>query len=336
MQPSVTPSSATPDAPDTRTRPDRAARAGRRSRSRSMRLMSRIGAGSLVILLLATAGCSDLASDDRTSLPGPPRSDTPSPAAPDEGTPSGAITADDVRAIAGRGAARITMTDLPAPPDGFNAAEVRALAERLKDIAQRGVSPRLNGLAPDAAFDFVFANQYPQTTDLARTKSREATGQYDWQWAWASLFELAPTTSAAFLKVRWQADAVPGTLDDGTAAPQLQLSLITAIEHDLPPTGGAESDIAPVVMKRTLTAQSFRPLGGPGWWPAIGVQSEPLFGGKCAPKNGSLLTPTSDPEIIHEDLRKLRQLVKSDKAVDTAAVSTASSTSEYFAKYCRD
>ncbi|MDO9455236.1 hypothetical protein [Nocardioides sp.] len=226
------------------------------------------------------------------------------------------------------------VEDLPPPPSGFTAADVEALATRAIDIAERGVSPDLEGRSPSEAFDFVFAGQYPQTTDYARTNSRRATTGYDWEWAWASLYEDPAAAPAIFLTSRWEVARVPGKLDDGSQANQLQVTLVTATEQIVDDKRSGVR--APIVMVRSIILRSFKPRGGPAWWPGVGVQAEPLLGGKCAPKNDSLLTPSYNDRVLDEDFEKLADVLREVKDVEEYASSDADSIAAYLKKYCDD
>jgi hypothetical protein len=298
-------------------------------------LMRRAAAATVLVLLLA--GCSD------NGDPGPAgpaeTADAPKTApTPTSAASSSTITA--VRAITGGEAVELTKADLPdSPPDGFNRAEVEALADRALDLARRGVSPALEGLSPADAFAYVFAGQYPRTTEAARDDSRAATGGYDWEWAWASLFDKQPRTPARVLSARWTVESEPAKLGDGTSAPLLRVVLSVIFEHDVPvetteDAAGSPGPVEPVLVKRSIVVQGYRPLGGPAWWPAVGVQTEPLLGGKCAPVNGSLLTPTRNQKIIREDLQKLRTALNDPADIDASSESTAGSIKAYVEKFC--
>ena len=133
---------------------------------------------------------------------------------------------------------------------------------------------------------------------------------------------------------RWQLDTAPGTLNDGTEAPRLQVTLSTAIEHLIKNDTSGQSE--PVVVQRTVIIRGFKPLGGPDWWPGIGIQMTPLFGGKCAPANGSILTPSDNPKILKDDLKSLRSFINKPTEVNAEASSDASSIKEFLDLYCED
>lgn len=238
----------------------------------------------------------------------------------------------------------LTTATLPEPPRNFTRAEVVAFANRAIDIARRGTAPALNGLDPAEAFDYVFKNQYQASRQDARRSTEAAAGGYDWEWAWASLFDQPPAEPAVILAANWQVESVPSKRADGATAPRLQVSLSTAFEYLVPREGQDTADtetagqttMEPIVVLRTIIVAGFEPLGGPDWWPGIGVQANPLFGGKCAPVNGSILTPARSAETLSSDLETLRNYIAEPDRVDTAATSEGAGLADYVEKYCED
>ena len=278
--------------------------------------------------------------------------DTDGPASPDSTAPhaaSGSATADPTTAAIAamtKGApVALTLSDLPNPPPGFSQQELQAFADRAIDITERGSSAEVATMTPTQAFDFVFDGQFEATKQAAADGSRAAAGTYDWEWAWASLSEMTPIQPARILDARWQVSTVPGKLADGTPSRQLQVVLSTAIEHFIsrgPTKEGddradqAEQQVRPIVVKRSIIVRGFKPLGGAEWWPAIGVQTTPFFGGKCAPVNGSVLTPSDDPSVLQEDLKKLEAYLDDRDDIDAGASSNSTSMREYVDEYCED
>ncbi|WP_134765129.1 hypothetical protein [Nocardioides sp. 1609] len=195
-------------------------------------------------------------------------------------------------------------------------------------------------MAPLDAFNYTFSNQYRASTRAARIATTAAVGDFDWEWAWVSLLEPVPTKQPEILALRWQVQSTPGELADGEPAPQIGVSLSVAIKHeardDAPDatSGTADSASRPIVVERTVVVRGFKPQGGPQWWPAIGVQTSMYFGGKCAPVNGSILTPSADPKIVAADLRAFRNFVKSPEVIDPSARSNAEDVADYVDKYC--
>ena len=233
--------------------------------------------------------------------------------------------------------AHLNLSNLPAAPAGFTAADVRAFAKRAVELIERGSSPDLTGKSPTDAFNYVFANQYPDTKRQAANDSQAAADGYDWQWAWATQFATRPLGPPTILDAQWQVQTVPGELPDGTAMPRLQVVLSTATKHLVADDRDPSGPPAPIVVKRAVIVDGYRPRGGPLWWPAVGVQTETWFGGKCAPSNGSVMTPAHRPSTLKADLRALQNyLSKPPVKVDTGAVSTANSIGDYLRRYCED
>lgn len=287
-------------------------------------------ASALAAMLLIVTGCAS-EPDDEPTPPDPVASTRPGTPPPSDATPE---LLQSIEAIAPTQPVELNLDKLPKAPSGFTEAEVEASAERAIDLIRRGVSPDLEGKTPRAAFEYVFANQYSDTTEQAAQASRTATGKYDWEWAWASLFETQPITPARFLALRWQVEVIPSELASGAKADLLQVTLSTAIEHRVPNGTGTGSSVAPIVVQRAVIINSFKPLGGPDWWPAVGMQANPLFGGKCAPVNGSLLTPARRQATLNSDLRRLREYMSEPTRINTRAVSDGGQIGDYVQRYC--
>lgn len=275
--------------------------------------------------------------EDRTA------SSAPQDAAPAEPRYELDNTAEKIVELVGEEDSTPTTANLPETPDGFRDAEAVALAERAIDLVTRGVAPRLTKMSPSSAFEYVFATQYPATTESARAGTASVAGKYDWEWAWASRFESEPPLPSRFLVSRWQVERVqvPGS---GKA---LRVTLSVAVEHLVPDhTGtrrGVDSNattdpivLHPIVMQRTVIIQGFRPLGGPRWWPGVGLQARPLFGGQCAPINGSVLTPATRTATLDRGFDILSDFVENPRSVEIGASSDASDLAELVNEYCED
>jgi hypothetical protein len=293
------------------------------------------------LTLTLLTGCS---SNNQQSEPSPTGSapDATTSSTPTASTtPNTSDTAADINKLTGGKTVELTTDTLPAPPDGYTQAEVTAFAERAIELVQRGMTPDLSDKSPRDAFNYVFANQYPASTKATQAALQAAAGDYDWEWSWATRFDTKPSEPAKVLVARWQVETVPNEQPDGR--PMLQVSLATATEHLIPDTPNNDSggsgdttvnDLVPVVARRTVIIQGTKPLGGPDWWPAIGIQSENLFGGKCVPVNGSIITPAHDPATIREDLATLRTFIKTPNKVNAGDTNT--SIADYVKNYCED
>lgn len=310
-----------------------------RRRSKASSVSVRKAGASTVLAIGLVSGLSACSQDDAkpsTSPTSTPVSvDTMKPSAPPKKSP----TLVRLEQITGRKTASLDLAELPAPPAGFNRQEVEAFAKRAIEVIERGIAPQLTDMTPEQAFDFVFATQYPETTELSRSSSATAAGRYDWEWAWASMFQSPPEKPATILAAHWQADTVSGTLSDGTSAPQLVLTLSATIQHLVPdPTEGSDGDVdarlEPIVVQRNVIVRGFRPLGGPDWWPGIGIQTDVLFGGKCALVNGSKLTVVRDQQILARDFKKLRRLINQPGRVETSVSSDADDLTAYVQRNC--
>lgn len=296
----------------------------RRGQTSGVGLVARWSVVAVLVVL-----CGACSSDNVET---PPRTDS---RAEKSKTGKMSPTAEAVDEMTGGRTVGVTTDTLPPPPEGFTAEELRAFADRAIDIAQRGASPKLQGKTPTEAFDYVFANQFPATTQAARAGSVAAAGSFDWEWSWASLFKAQPREAAKVLAARWQVDTVPGTLDDGTDAPQLQVTLSTVVEHLVPSQAGMGKGTAePVVMQRAVTVQGYKPLGGSTFWPGIGVQTTPLLGGKCAPVNGSILTAAEDPGTVRKDLKALRDFLRTPERVNAESSTTGGDLADSVKRYC--
>lgn len=255
-------------------------------------------------------------------------------------------TAERVAALAGEKNHTPTTQELPAAPRGFSDAEVKALADRAVDLVTRGVAPGLSKMSPSSAFDYVFANQYPATTASSRRATKDAAGRYDWEWGWASRFADEPSIPARFLESRWEIETEATPLGNGRSRTVLRVSLSVAVQHLIPDTAndrqatGSDSAeeplMRPIVIQRTVIVQGFKPLGGPKWWPGVGLQARPFFGGQCAPVNGSILTPATRPKTLERDFERLAEYLDDPVNVDENTVSDAGDLSELVDKYCEE
>lgn len=280
---------------------------------------------------LALTACSNNGSDP--AEPTTAASSTATP--PASSAPPENPTAVAIAKLTGDKTVELTTDTLPKPPTGFTKEEVTAFADRAMDLIERGISPDVTTMSEDAAFKYVFANQYSESSDATR-QAFEGIGDYSYAWAVASLFDEPPTEPAKVLAARWQVTTSEGTTADGSTAPILQVALSVAVEHQVADdNAAATSATAPIVMQRTVIIKGFKPLGGEQWWPTIGYQATPLFGGKCAPINGAILTPAHKPTTIREDMARLRKYITKPNAIDVEA-SEGSDLGEYVQKYCED
>lgn len=325
--------------------PPHGLRTGRLSVASATHRRPRVAAVCVPLLLsvVALAGCSNDAPDETPQPADSSTSNSPARDAP----PKLDATAMKIDELVGEVNLRPTTETLPAAPPGFNDAEVAAFADRAIDIVTRGVAAGLTRKSPSAAYNYVFANQYRASRESSRQATQDSAGRYDWEWAWASRFDTEPAVPARFLTSRWQVETETIQLNDGTPDELLRVILSVSIEHLVPhtSTGGDKDDadstgddlvVHPIVMQRKVIVQGLNPLGGPKWWPGIGVQASPLFGGGCAPVNGSILTPATRPKTLNRDLERLADYIDHPKKVDTDSISDDGDLAAFVAQTCED
>jgi len=205
-----------------------------------------------------------------------------------------------------------TLADRPAVPlttnlglkpvAGFTQADVDALTRRAVDVLKRGIQPRLSKMDPNKVIDYVFANQYDQTTFKFKTDSSDYLAGYSSDWLAASIYQKTPTTAPKVVKVAAKVARDSGKLDDGTTAPLLR---VTVQAHAAQLVRSASGKV-PIVVRRTVQVSGFKPRGGPDWWPGILADTSPYGNAECPLYDGSKLIPLTDPGSLRKDLAALK------------------------------
>jgi hypothetical protein len=197
----------------------------------------------------------------------------------------------------------VALTDLELNKTGpFSRAEVVKLADIAAGVIKRSASPELSKMTPDDAFASVYARQLAATTFDARQNNQRLIPGHDWQWLAASRYTTTPTRPKV-LKVAAEATTARGSLDNGNPAPYLNVT----VQAHLLQTVQVDGHTRPIVVRRTVRVATFKPNGGPDFWPAVWARASPFGNDSCALFDGAQLVPLTDPERLRADIRDLEQ-----------------------------
>lgn len=230
------------------------------------------------------------------------------------------------------------------PPAGFTQADVDALARRAVSVLRRSTAPRLSNMSPDEAVDYVYAQQpTPTRFDFERDAIAASQGR-PWQWLAASRFSKTPST-AEVIRVAANVKKYSGRLDDGTPAPYLAVTVEAHLVQQVASpnqqtnegqSGGADPATVPIVSYRAVQASGFRPQGGPDFWPSVRARTSPFGNDGCSlDEDTALLVPSTDADVLREDLANLRSTLKNpsvsatDFTADTSAAQKKEARREY-------
>ncbi|WP_148076998.1 hypothetical protein [Nocardioides aurantiacus] len=229
-------------------------------------------------------------------------------------------------------------------PAGFAQADVDALAQRAISVLRRSTAPTLSKMAPDEAVDYVYAQQpAPTRFDFERDAIAGTQGR-PWQWLAASRFPETPCRAKA-IRVAANVKKYNGRLDDGTPAPYLtvivEAHLVQQVpipnrETDADEPGDTDPATVPIVSYRAVLASGFRPRGGPGFWPSVRTRTSPFGNDGCSlDEDTALLVPSTDPDVLREDLANLKSTLRNprvsatDFTADTSAAQKKEARREY-------
>lgn len=204
-------------------------------------------------------------------------------------------------------------------PAGFTQADVDILARRAVTILRRSTAPQISDMNPDDAVDYVYAQQpTPTRFDFERDAIKTTQGR-PWQAMATSRFPKTPS-KARVIRVAANAKRYEGKLNDGTPAPYLAVTVEAHLVQQVPVAGeefGSETTV-PIVSYRAVSASSFRPRGGPSFWPAVRARMTPFGNDGCALiEDSTLLVPLTDPEVLREDLANLKTTLSNRSVSDT-------------------
>lgn len=209
----------------------------------------------------------------------------------------------DFREVADRLPGRPLTLPRMSATRSFAVEDVGVLARTARRITLQSIDPRLSAMSPDAAFRSAMGGTYPATRDDARVRLESATGDASWQRLAASRFpRSAKLGRPQVIDARWKWGESSGTTDDGTRSPVLWVGVQTFTRT--PVTVGGQT--YPVVVRRTVNLSSFRPRGGPAWWPAVTFDSWPYGNDGCYLSPGTTLVPTRRVDGLGGDLKDLR------------------------------
>lgn len=203
-------------------------------------------------------------------------------------------------------------------PAGFTQADVDALARRAVSVLQRSTAPRLSSMDPDDAIDFVYDPQPSLTKFDFERDAIKATQGYPWQLTAASRFPETPSEARA-IRVVANAESYDGNLDDGTPSKYLAVTVEAHLVQDVPVTGSEfGGETVPIVSQRAVSASSFRPRGGPDWWPSVRARMSPYGNDGCALLDEPLLVPLTDTDVLRQDLAGLKSTLRSTEVSATS------------------
>lgn len=203
-------------------------------------------------------------------------------------------------------------------PAGFTQADVDALGRRAVSVLQRSTAPRLSSMDPDDAVDFVYDPQPSLTKFDFERDAIKATQGYPWQLTAASRFPETPTQARA-IRVVANAKSYDGNLDDGTPSKYLTVTVEAHLVQDVPVTGSKfGGKTVPIVSQRAVSASSFRPRGGPEWWPSVRARMSPYGNDGCTLLDEPLLVPLTDTDVLRQDLAGLKSTLRSTEVSATS------------------
>jgi len=202
-------------------------------------------------------------------------------------------------------------------PAGFTQADVDVLARRAITILKRSTAPRLSRLSPDRAVEYVYATQPTETLRDFERDAIETTQGHPWEAMAASRFEVTPS-AARVIRVAASVKKYSGTLANGTPAPYLAVVVEAHLVQEVPVHGSqfGGRKTAPIVSYRAVSASSFRPRGGPDFWPAVRARMSPYGNNPCALES-TRLVPLTDPDLLRKDLANLKLTLRDREAADT-------------------
>lgn len=195
----------------------------------------------------------------------------------------------------------------PDPPEGFNAADVHALARRATALVRRSFDPRLSRMSGPQAAAYVLDSQYPGTRAQFITEARNALGK-SWPYLVASRYEDAPT-NPRYLKATWDVRTDTAANTEGQPRPLLQVTLqVVATQTVTDPAG----TMRPVLTTRKVTLRGFRPRAGPQWWPALAIGTGVFGAATCPLLTKGLAIPALAGPGFDKRVDEVKKLLESD------------------------
>lgn len=254
-------------------------------------------------VLVVLALCSGCATDSSTNeIADRPRASQQSS---DEGS---AAATEQLSDLWEEMRATVAMPAVPLRPPalraeaGFTGTDVTALADRAIKVIQRSTDPRLSSMKPAAAVDSVYSGQYPTSTNDFKANAVGYTAGWDWEWLAASRYPTTPSRPRV-IKVTGATQTGEGRIDSGVMETYLT---VTIQAHIVQTVRTKEQGSVPIVVRRTVRVSSYRPRGGPDWWPTVHTRTAPFGTDGCSLFKGSLLVPQDDAGDLRATIAQLK------------------------------
>jgi len=197
----------------------------------------------------------------------------------------------------------------PAPPKGFTDGDMDALAERLVDMATRGLSQNVVDAATDEdAYDYVMENQYADTkTEFAKAVAQSAEAG-PWVWTIADRFpkETQNVGAPKILQSSWETETRTA---NGKPLVTLRLQMIATREFK------SDVGLKTIATRRTISLAGFDPDGGEGYWPSMGAYTTYYGVDDCQAAFDGVIAPAADPSKAKSDLADLKVALAAEELV---------------------